>query len=100
MKVAVAWFSFLRKRQWRRYEATFAKENAKDDLPYVYAAHRTPMLRKLRDLDMELQYNKVTNLRLAAASVDGLIVRPGQTFSFWYKVESRATEEDFSTEWF
>ena len=31
---------------------------------------------------MQLQRNKVTNLRLAAAGSDGLLIRPGETFSF------------------
>lgn len=31
---------------------------------------------------MWLQYNKVTNLRIASAQVDGLLIRPGETFSF------------------
>ena len=86
MKAAVAWFSFLRKREWRRSASSFAKDTAGEDLPYVYAAHKTPMLCKLRDLDMELQYNKVTNLRLATKELDGILLRPGQTLSFWYTV--------------
>jgi vancomycin resistance protein VanW len=32
---------------------------------------------------MKWQYNKVVNLRLASARLDGIILRPGETFSFW-----------------
>ena len=32
---------------------------------------------------MQLQKNKVTNLRLAVARLDGLILHPGETFSYW-----------------
>ena len=32
---------------------------------------------------MTLQKNKVVNLRLAVARLDGLILEPGQTFSYW-----------------
>jgi len=35
---------------------------------------------------MQLQYNKITNLRLAIAKLDGLLLRPCETFSFWYLV--------------
>lgn len=32
---------------------------------------------------MELQRNKLVNLRLASAQINGLVVQPGETFSFW-----------------
>lgn len=35
---------------------------------------------------MYLQYNKVTNLRLAAAKINDLVIQPGETFSFWKTV--------------
>lgn len=41
------------------------------------------MLRRLKDVDMQYQYNKITNLRLAAARLDGVVLRPGETFSYW-----------------
>jgi len=33
--------------------------------------------------DMVYQENKVFNLKLAAATLDRLLIRPGETFSFW-----------------
>lgn len=48
--------------------------------------HETPLLRKLKDVDMYLQHNKVTNLQLAAAKINGLVLLPGETFSFWKTV--------------
>lgn len=32
---------------------------------------------------MQYQYNKITNLKLAASRLDGLLLRPGETFSSW-----------------
>lgn len=57
-----------------------------DPLAYVIAAHATPLIRPLAGLDMHLQRNKVVNLRLAAESLDGLILRPGHRLSFWRQV--------------
>ncbi len=48
--------------------------------------HQSPLFRRLRALDMYLQVNKVTNLQLAAARINGVVIRPGETFSFWYLV--------------
>ena len=48
--------------------------------------HQTPLFRRLKALDMYLQVNKVTNLQLAATRINGVLLRPGETFSFWYLV--------------
>ena len=32
---------------------------------------------------MVLQQNKVTNLKLAVSRLDGIILHPGETFSYW-----------------
>lgn len=32
---------------------------------------------------MALQRNKITNLRLAAVRLDGVVLHPGETFSYW-----------------
>lgn len=34
-------------------------------------------------MDMWLQHNKVRNLHIASRKVNGIIVMPGETFSFW-----------------
>lgn len=36
--------------------------------------------------DMIYQENKVFNLKLAAKTLNGLLIRPGETFSFWWLV--------------
>lgn len=55
-------------------------------LPVAVYTHRTPLLRRLKEVDMYLQHNKVQNLRLAARCIDGLVLQPGETFSFWKRV--------------
>lgn len=61
----------------------FAKKKSWDDLPKRIAHHQSILLRKLGNVDMRLQYNKVTNLRIAAHAIDGVLILPGETFSFW-----------------
>lgn len=61
----------------------YAKEKTDSRLKYLVASHQTPLYRKLRNVDMWLQENKVVNLKLAAAKIDGLILKPGETFSVW-----------------
>ena len=57
-----------------------------ESLPHMVMAHRSTLLRRLEGVDMSLQENKVTNLALAARGLDGLLLEPGQTLSFWRRV--------------
>jgi vancomycin resistance protein VanW len=52
----------------------------------VQFRHASPILRELRDVDMALQRNKATNLRLASARLDGLVLAPGEVLSFWREI--------------
>ena len=33
--------------------------------------------------ERELELGKVQNLRVAAAAIDGILIAPGETFSYW-----------------
>lgn len=52
-----------------------------DALPLARDEHRLYTLADPREHELEL--GKVQNLRIAAAAVDGLVLEPGETFSFW-----------------
>ena len=41
------------------------------------------LIRRLHGVDIRLQENKVTNIRLACEKLNGLVIYPGQTFSLW-----------------
>ena len=64
----------------------FAEHHETNPLPALIKGHRSPMLRELNGVDMQLQHNKETNLRLAGDRINGLIIAPGETFSFWHTV--------------
>lgn len=61
----------------------FAKTKSDEKLAYVIKAHRSLIRRKLNNVDVALQNNKAQNLAIAAPLVNGIIIKPGQTFSFW-----------------
>ena len=52
-------------------------------LPHVVFTHKTPLLRQLKNVDMWLQHNKVKNLQIAFQKLNGVILKPGETFSYW-----------------
>ncbi len=64
----------------------FARSVTPTPLPVTIVRHASLLRRTLRDVDPGLQESKVTNLRLAAATMDGLVIGPGETFSFWNRV--------------
>ena len=61
----------------------FAKKRDKQNFEYIWKGDTKLLLRKLHGVDMQLQKNKVKNLELASKKIDGLIVNPGEEFSFW-----------------
>lgn len=81
--LGVCYYKSRRYLRWAFGGLRFAHTFAAEPLPHLHAAHQTPLLRKLKDVDMQLQYNKIGNLRLAIRHLDGLLLRPGETFSFW-----------------
>jgi vancomycin resistance protein VanW len=49
----------------------------------VIFSHRTPLLRNLRNLGLQLQHNKVNNLAIAVKLISGTLLGPGESFSYW-----------------
>lgn len=47
---------------------------------------RNSLAAEAAKVDMQLQYNKITNLKLAVQRLDGLIIHPGETFSYWRRI--------------
>ncbi len=90
-----AWFINKRKLSWYFSDTRFAYERRAEHLPHMHAQHRTPMLRELSGVDMELQRNKMASLAVAASCLDGLILKPGETFSFWRLVGKPTARRGF-----
>ncbi len=63
-------------------DTQWVSDRASDDLPVRIKSHKSLLLRQLGESEMWMQHNKVNNLRIASESIDGLLVRPGETFSF------------------
>ena len=76
-------YSGLRYLLWLSPKYKFAKARQDAALPYLHMTHESPLLRSLKDIDMQYQYNKITNLELAAKQLDGVLIYPGETFSYW-----------------
>jgi len=62
---------------------TYAKTMGAVRLPHRVFSADSPLYNADTGFDMVYQENKVFNLRLVAKKLDGLLIRPGETFSFW-----------------
>ncbi len=54
--------------------------------PSVIARHSSPLFRKLGDTDVRLHEGKIKNLEVAINALNGVVIKPNQTFSFWNTV--------------
>lgn len=72
-----------RRLYWAFGDTEFAVKKESHPYQYTYFIHSAPLLRRLKDVDMCLQYNKIVNLKLATQKINDTILRPGETFSYW-----------------
>lgn len=84
-RLGMAYYSMRRYALWYSGKYRFAAKKDKP-LPFVHSSHHTPLLRKLKDVEMQYQYNKITNLKLAVARLDGVVLQPGETLSYWRSI--------------
>lgn len=95
MALGKAWFIARRRVEWHVSPKNYATRRNLVDLPHEHARHHTPLLRKLKGVDMWLQHNKVDSLKAAARCVDGITLKPGETFSFWRLVGKPTARRGF-----
>jgi len=82
-KISVKKEIFLRNLKDFFSKYTIAKTFSKDELPNIVKSHASILLRKLVGVDMKLQENKVTNINLACKKINGIVIHPGEIFSYW-----------------
>lgn len=72
----------MRYMDWYVGEKKYASTRATNQLPFRIKKHQSVLLKKLGETDMQLQVNKVTNLKIASKNINGVLIKPGETFSF------------------
>ena len=81
--------NFMGKEKWAH---TFQTEK----LPVLVASHHSNMIKRGPGIDPQLQLNKADNIRLACSKMNGLIINPGEAFSFWKYVGKTSKKNGFS----
>lgn len=73
----------------------FAKVKQMEPLPVSIIHHNSLIRRRLGNVNMTLQENKAVNLGIAAPCLNGVLIRPGETFSFWHLVGNATARRGF-----
>ena len=100
------WFPFLlpiRRAQRKLFFYTrmyvdrnrYANAKAPERLPFCLYETKSKLINENTGFDMKYQENKVFNLRLAAEPVNGIVIRPGEIFSFWQRVRYAEKKERY-----
>ena len=92
-------------RRWERKKIFYGKmrldkcryavERSSTPLPFCVFEAGEVMVNPRTGQDIRYQVNKVHNLTLAAKSLSGVLLRPGETFSFWRLVRDADREEPY-----
>ena len=83
LKLGKMYFTNKRYFEWHFDGKKYSKELSTDQLKYKLFSHKTPLLRQLKNVDMWMQYNKIRNLEIATKQLNGIMIKPGETFSYW-----------------
>lgn len=83
IKLGKLYYTLRRYLEWYFGNKKYASTISTDGLPHLVFKHHTPLMRRLSNVDMWMQHNKVENLRIAIKNLNGIILYPGETFSYW-----------------
>lgn len=87
LKLGKEYFILKRKFYWWQHRSSYSTiDKSNTTCCHLHKKHQSILLRQLKDVDMYLQYNKITNLSLAIEKLNGSIIKPKQRFSIWQKV--------------
>ncbi len=73
----------------------FAQTLRSESLPFSCIKHQSLLRRKLGESDPKLQENKIVNLEIAHRTIDGIVIQPGETFSFWNCVGEATAQKGY-----
>lgn len=75
----------------------FAKLHQTEKLPNVISSHSSNMIKRAKGVDPISQENKAVNINLACSKMNGLIIKPGEEFSFWSLVGKTTKRRGFKS---
>lgn len=72
-----------------------SKNRTKEKLKNQVFSHSSDMIKRGEGIDPVLQENKAINIKLACRKINGIIICPGESFSFWRTVGKLTAKKGF-----
>lgn len=73
----------------------YSNEVSIERLPFKLYKTHSKMINYNSGYDIKYQHNKIHNLKIASSPINGLIIKPGETFSFWNLVKNADKHEAY-----
>ena len=92
----------VKKMIWKRHlknllsAEKFAGNIQKERLPDIVSSCSSSLIKKGKGIDVKLQKNKAVNIGLANSKINGIVINPGEIFSFWKTVGKITREKGYS----
>ena len=86
---------FFKRIEWILSSRKYCKAYSTEPLPFRYIKHTSKLIRQLGDSDIQLQHNKVINLKIAAQNLNGILIPPKFYFSFCFLVGKPTKQRGF-----
>ena len=74
---------------------TFASEISHDKLPVIVSERSSHLIKTGPGIDPQLQQNKAVNIEIAARCMNGMLIHPGEVFSFWRVVGDTTAKKGY-----
>ncbi|MGX6979764.1 VanW family protein [Vagococcus elongatus] len=74
----------------------FAQDFQTEKLPNVVSHNASNMIKRAAGVNLDSQINKANNIDLACKKINGILIRPGEVFSFWQLVGRISEKKGYS----
>jgi len=81
--------------EWKFGNKKYASQISLEKEPIRVKKHQSILLRRLGQNNEQLQINKVTNLKIAVKQINGIIIKPSETFSFCKLVDQPTKKKGY-----
>lgn len=78
------------------HKENYATTRQEAPMPALIHAYSCNMIKRGPGIDLKLQVNKAENIRLACKRMNQLVIRPGESFSFWHYVGKTSRKNGFA----
>ena len=88
LKSTIIFFRCLAKSIQNALDFTIKNQRNDDFYRHIVARHQIELREKSKGVDVRLQENKIDNIKKAITKLNGFVINPGKTFSFWRAIGS------------